>query len=102
MNSRAYVMPVYPVIGYGIAVKYAVFRNLYRFSADWCQFGVNGVMVKQDKPAVSLRKISYPYIYATYSLMVFIVGISTDAILYLTVTSYKLLLASYPKSPVFS
>ena len=46
MNSRAYVMPIYPVIGYGIAVKYVVFRNLYRFSAD------------RD----------------TYSLMVFIVG----------------------------
>ena len=38
---------------------------------------------------------------AFYSLTVFIVGISTAAILYLTVTCYKLLLAGSLKSPIF-
>ena len=36
-----------------------------------------------------------------FSLMLFIVGISTAAILYLTVTYYKLLLAGSLKSPIF-
>ena len=90
----------------GILGGYKGQYDNFRFKilvSSWCvvSYAYLPFMVKQDKPAVSLRKISYPYIYATYSLMVFIVGISTDAILYLTVTCYKLLLAGFLKSPIF-